>query len=490
MNLKSKFILVFILSVLGLFYFSNYSYAQNQKYGGLKNDIPSSIAITENGQIVLAGFTKNFDDGSDQAYVMKLNQNGDVLWENTYGNKYFDRFYDVCINKDKSVVLTGETWLGFGDQYGPGQMIMVHLDPDGNLLKHKSFYLYHRDFGMAVKEVVNGGHIVVGFTKSMTDIYGDIMVVRVNQDLDTLWMRVLGDPFSVDYGFDVIENEAGFMIFGSLGGFFKSVQSDFRTEKSRIYVAQISKQGELIWQKKFGGGGHNWVEQVVANNDGIYMIGCTQSMGNGSFDMLLMKIDQEGDSLWSESFGGVFYEQGRSIVIQEDRIYFGGQKKKDTEEIGSEIYLVCTDLDGMLIWEKTISSSESDQLKEMVLSPDGNSILCVAQSEDFENNKDFWLFSLDTSGSFFSIPDIDFDHHLVYPNPVSSVAYINVDNPSASKYELYIYNTKGQLVEQSESTMMGNIFRFSTSDLAVGFYTYRLIIGEKKSIQGKFIVYR
>ena len=63
-------------------------------------------------------------------------------------------------------------------------------------------------------------------------------------------------------------------------------------------------------------------------------------------------------------------------------------------------------MDGQVIWEKTIESTESDKLVEMVLSKDGQSIYCLAQSEHSDTHKDFWLFNMDLNGNISTLTDV------------------------------------------------------------------------------------
>jgi len=478
-----------LISLIVAFGLNYYASAQNIELNGLENDVPTSIALTDEGQIILAGYTKSFDDGSDQAYIIKLTSNGYIIWEKTLGNKYGDRIFDICIEKDQSIFITGESWLGFGSLYGRENMFLAHIDKDGNLLDEKSYYAYHRDMGLRVKQVNNDEHIVVGYTKSMADKFGEVMIVYIDQSLDTVWKTILGETRSSDYGFDIIENDIGYIVVGTIGGFFNSVQDDYITPKSCIYLAQLSTDGSLVWEKSYGGTGHDWIEQGVKTDDGLYFIGSTQSIGSGSFDMLLLKTDFNGDSLFATAYGNEYFEHGRSIVYSENRLYLGGQKKSEAENISSAIYLVCTDMDGYLIWERTIESTESDKLVEMTISDDGKVIYCLAQSKNEDTHKDFWLFSIDTSGNIFSVTDLQMANYQVYPNPVSSQANIDVNEFNVGSCEIIIYNELGQIVDRKESLLSGSVFSFSTHNLASGFYTYHLNIGNKKNITGKFIVH-
>jgi len=146
-------------------------------------------------------------------------------------------------------------------------------------------------------------------------------------------------------------------------------------------------------------------------------------------------------------------------------------------------------MDGQVIWEKTIESTESDKLVEMVLSKDGQSIYCLAQSEHSDTHKDFWLFNMDLNGNISTLTDVQLaKNNQVYPNPVSTLANIDVADYVRESCKLMIYNEVGQLVSQKQSVLSGSVFSFPVTNLNSGFYTYRLDIGDRKRISGKFIV--
>jgi len=480
-----------ILTLLIVAFSSNYyASAQNMEISNTYNDVPTSVALDGNGNIILAGYTKSFDDGSDQAYLIKLDASGIILWEKTMGDIYGDRIFDISVDDDQNICVTGESWLGFGNALGRENLFIARLDKDGGLLAEKSYYAYHRDMGLRLKETTDKNHIVIGYTKSMSDKIGEILILKINQSLDTVWQTVLGEEGSVDYGFDILEDEYGYVLIGTIGGFFNSVQDDYLTPKSKMYLARLGFDGRLVWEKKYGGTGNDWIEQAVLVNDNLYSVGSTQSIGNGSFDMLLFKTDINGDSIFAKSYGDEFYEQGRSIVFAGNRLFLGGQKKKDSELAGSVIYLVCTDLNGQTIWEKTIETSMSDKLIEMALSNNGNSIYCLAQSKHEDTHKDFWLFNMDLDGNISSFSELLYaGKGHVYPNPVSSIAHIGLDNYATKPCEIIIYNEVGQAVSRSQSKPLGNVFSFPTTSLSSGFYTYKLYIGNEKTMSGKFIVH-
>lgn len=462
--------------------------AQNERYGGDQNDVPTCMTLTPSGEIILAGYSKSFDDGSDQVFVMKLNDNGELIWDQTYGNIYGDRPYDICMSNDH-IVLTGETWLGFGNEWGRENMFAIELDASGDLLTQQSYYQYHRDMGLRIKRISNGTYILNGFTKSTEEAFGEMMVTKLDAYLNIVWQTTIGEDRSIDYGFEVIQNNDGFLVLGSQGGFFNSNQVDFVTPKSDILVAQLNFFGELVWKKTYGGLGHDWIEKAVVVDNEIYLIGSTQSIGMGSFDMLLLKMSMEGDSLWAKSYGNEYYQQGRDISYGNGQLFFGGITKKESSPYAAANYIVSTDLEGNVLWERVIESTGSDSFKRMEYNHINDKLLCLSNSKYENTGNDFWLYTLNKDGQFSSIINLTRKTDpKVYPNPVEDNARIKIQGQENSNAHFYVYNISGQLVYEEELNAINGSYSFSAYQLNSGFYTFKMILEDGNQFSGKFIV--
>jgi len=467
------------------FYTPLLSYAQNFEVSGSENDIPTSMALFSDGSIGLVGYTKSSDEPNDQLYMIRSTTDGALFWEKAYGGIYGDRPYDICITPDDRVMITGES----GSIWDRGNLFVAQINEVGGLEIFKSYPLYHRDMGFKINYLEDGSFILNGFTKSDDDDYGEMMITKLDAQLDIVWQRVVGEPSSVDYGFEIIENDFGYLAIGSVGGFFNSNQVDFTTVQSDILVAQLDHSGQVLWKDYYGGPGHDWLEEAVVVDEEIYLIGSTQSMGAGSFDMLLMKMSMEGDSLFARSYGGIFYDQGRTIAYGNGKLFLGGVTKKENSAYASANYLLATDLDGDILWERVIESTGSDKLKDMAFNEGKGLLHCLSSAEHEESGIDFWLYTLNEDGQFSSISPLSRNELKVIPNPVQSYAYIQLPNDTNLQSEIIIYNVSGQVVRQERIDAYINYYPFSVKEFSAGFYTFIIYLQDEGKFTGKFIVY-
>ncbi|MDI3474745.1 MAG: eukaryotic-like serine/threonine-protein kinase [Thermococcaceae archaeon] len=95
-------------------------------YGGEWHDEAYAVALADNGDIIVAGATTSFGAGYDDAWVLRLDENGNVKWQKTYGGGSLDQAYAVAVADNGDIIVAGETW-SFGGIW------VLRLPPDGNL---------------------------------------------------------------------------------------------------------------------------------------------------------------------------------------------------------------------------------------------------------------------------------------------------------------------------------------------------------------------
>ena len=463
--------------------------AQNERYGGAQNDVPTCMTLTPSGEIILAGYSKSFDDGSDQVFVLKLNPDNSINWQKSFGGKYGNRPFDMVLGERDEIIITGEAWTDDPTDWGREELFTLKLDSAGNLINEKKYFQYHRDMGFRIKRLINGSYISIGFTKSSEEVYGEMMVTKLDPLLNILWQTIIGENKSIDYGFEIFLNMDGFLAIGSQGGFFNSNQVDFLTPQSDILIAQLDFFGNLLWKKIYGGAGHDWVEKAVVINNEIYLVGSTQSIGEGSFDMLLLKMNMQGDSLWARSYGNEYYQQGRDISYGNGQLFFGGITKKESSNYAAANYIISTDLDGNILWERVIESTGSDSFKRMEFNNQNNSLHCLSSSHSEATASDFWLYSLNKDGQFTGIRSLSRNSNTqVFPNPVEGNARIEIQENNNSPALFQVYSISGQLVFEEELNSVNGSYSFSAYSLNSGFYTFKMILEDGNQFSGKFIV--
>src|SRR5215831_18110221 len=88
--------------------------------GGTDFETARSIN-TPDGGLILAGYTASKDGdvhgshGKSEAWIVKLNSDGDTLWTRTLGGTEDDQASNVCLTADGGYMITGSTASSDGD---------------------------------------------------------------------------------------------------------------------------------------------------------------------------------------------------------------------------------------------------------------------------------------------------------------------------------------------------------------------------------------
>ncbi|MEO0180286.1 MAG: hypothetical protein ABIM74_00860 [candidate division WOR-3 bacterium] len=82
-----------------------------------------------------------------------------------------------------------------------------------------------------------------------------------------------------------------------------------------LLVVLTSDGKNIQWAKAYGGANNDGAWSVICTDDGGFVIaGYTESFGAGSRDMLVLRLDQDGNISWAKTFGTSGWEEARSVI--------------------------------------------------------------------------------------------------------------------------------------------------------------------------------
>ena len=132
------------------------------------------------------------------------------------------------------------------------------------------------------------------------------------------WQQTYGDSLAIDIGYSAQQtNDGGYIVTGWTNSYSSGSWGYYD-----VYLLKTDIYGVEQWNQTYGGIQHDEGYSVLQTNDGGYIIcGWTLSFGSGDEDLYLIKTDAYGDSLWTQTFGGVDSERGWSIQQTTDGGY-------------------------------------------------------------------------------------------------------------------------------------------------------------------------
>jgi len=237
----------------------------------------------------------------------------------------------------------------------------------------------------------DGGYVVAGYTRSHGAGNDDVLIVKVSENSTIEWDKTFGLE-GIDRANAVLEHNQGYLI----AGYTQSVTNgDFN-----FYLIKIDLDGELVWPKIYGGPGEDFATSVVATGDGGYAIaGYSNSFGSGDYDVVLMKVNAEGELIWNHHYGGTGDEYAFSLTQTHDNGYALAGMSSSYGRGNNDYWLVKTDQNGSMEWNGTYGGKEDDSAYALIQTKDQGFALAGDTTSFGAGHYDVWLVKTDQNGS-------------------------------------------------------------------------------------------
>lgn len=246
-------------------------------YGGHSGDGAFSIVESGNGEFIAAGITTSFGAGNASAYLLKIDSDGNKVWEKTYGGNKDDVANWIIRSGDDGFIVTGWT-----DSFGAGGLdfYLLKIDGDGSKVWEKAYGGSDDDEAIGIVESGDGGFIVAGYT---TSEFEDVCLLKIDADGNKVWEKTYGGNDD-DWAYRIVQSgEGGFIITG--------VTYSFGAGYMDMYLLKIDGDGNKIWETAIGGSEDDEPWEIIETGDGTFMVaGYTMSFGAGDADVYLLKI--------------------------------------------------------------------------------------------------------------------------------------------------------------------------------------------------------
>ncbi len=279
--------------------------AWTKTFGGTDLERGYSVQQTSDEGYVLTGYTRTYGAGSYDVWLIKTDATGDTVWTKTFGGSNGDTGNSVRQTSDGGYIIAGYT-----QSYGEGDRDawLIKTDASGDILWTKTFGGVNYDYASSVQQTSDGGYILSGFTKSKGAGLFDAWLIRTDTAGDTLWTRTFGGTGD-DHGNAVQQTaDGGYIIVGHTNSYGAGSDDG--------WLIKTDASGNMIWTKIFGGSNNDYFFFAHQTTDGGYIIsGRTESYGDVNSDVWLIKTDATGDTVWTKTVGGSG-EDGGSCVQQ------------------------------------------------------------------------------------------------------------------------------------------------------------------------------
>ncbi len=301
--------------------------------GTEKRDVARHFIRTEDGGYLI-GAWKGTGGTVDDWHVIKMNSEGDVLWDRFVGGEYDDELQDL-IYKKGNYYLVGST-INYGNGYA--HIYLSKMNTEGSFQWFTIFSGGLHEHCKIIRETTDDNLILGVFSKSFGNNSFSFMLIKTNLQGVIEWSKAYltsGDDIYRDM---IVTEDGGFLSVGFTNS-FGAGGYDF-------YLLKTDNNGNILWAKTYGGSNDDMATNIKKLADGNYIVcGETKSFGEGNGDVLIIKVTPNGDMIWSKTYGGKEEEHYASLDILTN----GGfiiASQTDSYGEGKDILLIKTDSDG------------------------------------------------------------------------------------------------------------------------------------------------
>jgi len=382
-------------------------------YGGAYYDVAYSVQQASDGGYIVAGETNSFSASYySDAFLVKTDANGNIIWAKTYRGTDIDYAFSVQQTSDGGYIVAGWT-----RSFGAYDIFLIKTDANGNIIWAKTYGEEDDDLAYSVQQTSDGGYIVAGGTRSFGAGWDDIFLIKTDANGNVQWAKTYGGTYS-DEAFSVQQtSDGGYIVAGST--------LSFGAGWDDIFLIKTDANGNIQWAKTYGGTYSDKAFSVQQTSDGGYIVaGRTGSLPY--YDIFLIKTDANGNIIWAKTYGGIDDDRAFSVQQTSDGGYIVAGETGSFGAGAVDIFLIKTDANGNVQWAKTYGGTGDDLAYSVQQTSDGGYIVAGATGSFGEGWGDFFLIKTDANGNIGSCSIVQ------NANPTVNTVSPTVNTPSLS----------------------------------------------------------
>jgi len=325
-----------------------------------------SIVVDDEGSVFVTGpfqGTVDFDPGAGtynltssggrDVFIIKLDINGNFVWAKKIGGASVDESYKIAVDQGGNAYVTG-MYSGTVDfdpgagtnnltSAGGGDIFVCKLDTDGNFLWAKSMGGIGGEIGMSVALDENGNIYTTGGFSGTADFDpgvgeaslvsaegGDGFISKLDSNGNFVWAQNIS-MMGTEVGMEIALDDTGYVFATGIIGPFGN---------NDVFLTKLNPNGDLVWVKTLGGSYSDFGYGIAMDGSGNVFItgsfagtvdfdpgvGTNNLSAAGSDDIYISKLDNDGNFVWAKSLGGVGYDSGEAIAVDDvGNVYLAGE---------------------------------------------------------------------------------------------------------------------------------------------------------------------
>ena len=491
-------------------------------------DFLSQVTPTVDLQYLITGssiqsqklFTENKQNNGYDFHLVKLNQQGEEVWEKYFAGKNHDYLSASLSTQDGGFALAGTSYSGKGldkkdDSKGGSDIWLIRINEFGDELWQKTIGTASDEEARAVIQTTDLGFFVAGNIQNSAKGFGskDVLITKLDKNGKELSQLILGGK-GLDEVEKMIPTRDGGVLLGAYSRSGKAVTNNLPSATPKqtdnfgegdYWIIKLNKDGKVEWEKNFGGTGDDHLRTMAMTTSGFIIGGESRSARSGNktvgieegTDLWLISLNERGEEIWQKSYNFKNRDvlMGMHVILGHNEreknkdltkgVLLGGytQAEGRIETDDETFWMLYIDENGNEQWRKHVkgeSRKREERLSDVKLNRDGSIILAGTSAEEL--GKENW--------KIVKLGDQQVDQLIekqdikIYPNPVSDYAYVEIGY-DFKEADIVMYDMAGRQLQSLKTK--NRVTKINTQPLIQGAYLITIKTDTNKTANAKLI---
>ncbi len=316
----------------------------------------------------------------------------DTIFVKSYGELGYNYGEKVIQTADTGYIILGNK-TGF---VGNTDVYILKTDYCGNYLWDKAYGGTEVDWAEDIVSTKDKGYAIAGYMTipSHNNNY-NVMLIKTDSMGTLQWIKHYGGS-DWDMGHSLVETtDSGFIIAGET--------YSFGNGNNDVLIMKTDKNGDSLWSKAYGGVNENVAYDISACHDGNFIVaGKTNSFGKGGYDIYLLKIKPSGDTLWTKTYGDTLDDFGYAAIETYDHGIVITGSTRNFNAMGLDCILLKTDSVGNQIWpQPQVYGGTDDEVAFDIIQNYNHGFMLAGYTTTYgAGSEDFYMVITDPGGNF------------------------------------------------------------------------------------------
>lgn len=394
-----------------------------------------------------------------------------IDWQKSYGGSNFEKAYAVQQTTDGGYIVAGEATSVDGDVIGNladhKSAWLLKLDNNGDIVWTKCFH----DAGSAyaIEQTTDGGFIVSCSSYTL---------LKITSAGEVEWTKQFGNYSFLDNAYCVnITSDGGFIVGGSLWGGLND------SGLNKWVIMRFNQNGDTLWANYFEDNIPGDCNSIKETSDGGYIAAGLKTLyieteNPGEYltdeEYIIVKLNSDGDTLWTRTFGGSSRDIAYSVVetIDGNYVIAGDSYSEEFTKGDEDGWVIKLNANGEFIWEKFLGGTSTDHLFSINKTNDNGYVLggySLSYDGDLPEDywpPDYWMIKINENGEVqwsecYGGDDQDYGQYALQTN---DGGYIMVGRSWSNNGDVTENKGYEDIWIVKLSTNANNINKISTSD--------------------------